>query len=340
MIGGNQIKKTQKLIFLCGHRKAGTTLIRNLLDGHTSLAVYPNDLGILYQYFPYFILNENDKSKLKSRLKKFLFDNQKHVLFSQFDEVQKNYFNLWENKFLYELDKYSVNDLKNLSKIIHLLSSTFYDFYTKMFCQSKPKYLVFKETLIEINAYNYYNLFKDIYFIQIIRDPRINFLSLIKGINNYYSKKNENINTILMGLIYRMKLSMNAAKNNLNLIGDKRYKVIKYENLVSNKTKILSEISNWLNLDMEKMLEYPTLFSKRESSNSFYNKNVNFVFDNNNNGLSKIEDKYISIIEFFLKNEMTYFQYDELMTLEKQAKYMGEFYNWSNYQYFYNDFYK
>ena len=74
--------------------------------------------------------------------------------------------------------------------------------------------------------------------------------------------------------------------------------------------------------------------------NSFYNKNVNFVFDNINNGLSKIEDKYISIIEFFLKNEMAYFEYDEAMTLEKQAKYMGEFYNWSNYQYFYNDFYK
>ena len=37
---------------------------------------------------------------------------------------------------------------------------------------------------------------------------------------------------------------------------------------------------------------------------------------------------------------MTYFQYDELMTLEKQAKYMGEFYNWSNYKYFYNDFYE
>ena len=101
-----------------------------------------------------------------------------------------------------------------------------------------------------------------------------------------------------------------------------------------------SKYSNWLNLDMEKTLEYPTLFSKQESSNSFYNKNVNFVFDNINNGLSKIEDKYISIIEFFLKNEMAYFEYDEAMTLEKQAKYMGEFYNWSNYQYFYNDFYK
>ena len=67
---------------------------------------------------------------------------------------------------------------------------------------------------------------------------------------------------------------------------------------------------------------------------------MKFVFNKSNQGLLEIDEKYISIIEYFLKNEMSYFNYDELMSLAKQTKYMGEFYNWSNYHYFYNDFYK
>ena len=43
------------LAFVCGHRKSGTTLLANLLDGHPQLAVYPVDLVLLYAYFPDFI---------------------------------------------------------------------------------------------------------------------------------------------------------------------------------------------------------------------------------------------------------------------------------------------
>ncbi len=338
----NDIKKNRpkKILFLCGHRKSGTTLIRNLLDGHSSLAAYPNDLGILFQYFPHFILNENNENKLKLRLKKFIFENQREILFKQFDKKQKECFNLWEKEFSAKLNSFYSKDLKNLNKVIDLLSKSYSNFYLNLFPSAKPKFLIFKETLIEINAYNLYKKFEDIYFLQIVRDPRTNFLSLQKGIKDYYSKKNENLNTTLMGLIYRIKLSMNAAKHNLKLIGNQRYKVIKYEELVSNKNKVLYDILGWLDIKFEKIIEIPSLFSHEVFSNSFYNKNVKFVFNKSNQGLLEIDEKYISIIEYFLKNEMSYFNYDELMSLAKQTKYMGEFYNWSNYHYFYNDFYK
>jgi len=40
------------LIFICGHRKSGTTMFHNLFDGHPDLDVYPVILNILYGYFP------------------------------------------------------------------------------------------------------------------------------------------------------------------------------------------------------------------------------------------------------------------------------------------------
>lgn len=54
----------KNLLFICGHRKSGTTLLNHLLDSHPSLAVYPHDISFLYGYFPVHI---KDRSFTKKR---------------------------------------------------------------------------------------------------------------------------------------------------------------------------------------------------------------------------------------------------------------------------------
>lgn len=60
-------------VFLCGHRKSGTTLLANLLDGHPNLAVYPTDLALLYAYFPEFVRVHQSSQERRERLKRVLF---------------------------------------------------------------------------------------------------------------------------------------------------------------------------------------------------------------------------------------------------------------------------
>ena len=47
--------KEYKVLFITGHRKSGTSMLNNLFDGHEDFLVYPNDITILYAYFPNFI---------------------------------------------------------------------------------------------------------------------------------------------------------------------------------------------------------------------------------------------------------------------------------------------
>ena len=42
----------EKATFICGHRKAGTTLLLCLLDNHPELLVYPPDSAFFYLYYP------------------------------------------------------------------------------------------------------------------------------------------------------------------------------------------------------------------------------------------------------------------------------------------------
>ena len=46
-------------IFLTGHRKSGTTLLKSLIDGHPDINVYPTDLTLLYAYFPHCKFQKN-----------------------------------------------------------------------------------------------------------------------------------------------------------------------------------------------------------------------------------------------------------------------------------------
>ena len=46
------VPSRDKVIWVMGHRKAGTTLITNLLDGHPAVSNFLVDLRILYAYSP------------------------------------------------------------------------------------------------------------------------------------------------------------------------------------------------------------------------------------------------------------------------------------------------
>ena len=56
------------IIFLTGHRKSGTTLLLRLFDSHPDIDVYPTDLSLFYQYFPYYTNNYTDRQFLIKKI--------------------------------------------------------------------------------------------------------------------------------------------------------------------------------------------------------------------------------------------------------------------------------
>ena len=62
-----------KLLFLTGHRKSGTTMFANLFDGHDDFLVYPSDICLLYAYFPYFIKQKFTLTKTEYFLNGLMF---------------------------------------------------------------------------------------------------------------------------------------------------------------------------------------------------------------------------------------------------------------------------
>ena len=67
-------KDDLNFLFLGGHRKCGTTMLLNLLDGHPELCVYPTDITMLYAYFPTYEEGDFSPSEKKDRLDAVIFD--------------------------------------------------------------------------------------------------------------------------------------------------------------------------------------------------------------------------------------------------------------------------
>ncbi|MFX1453251.1 MAG: sulfotransferase, partial [Promethearchaeota archaeon] len=101
-------------------------------------------------------------------------------------------------------------------------------------------------------------------FIHIIRDPLINLASLKKNLafrNRVF---------LPLGLVLYLQNSIKMAENNLKKYGRNVYYVLRYEDLVSKTKKYMKEISNFLNIDYQKDLCFPTINSKPATSNSMF----------------------------------------------------------------------
>ena len=135
------LSEQNPLAFLCGHRKSGTTLLSNLLDGHPQLAVYPADLALLYAYFPDFVARHTNSKERRARLERILFVDLRERLGSlplNIDALAQAFF-----------DGLSDEDLGRVETLIARLMSAFRSVAGE---GNGARWSIFKETSIEIYA--------------------------------------------------------------------------------------------------------------------------------------------------------------------------------------------
>ena len=263
-----EIKMNQEPIFIIGPHKSGTSLLRNLFDGHKDLFVIPIE-SHFFQHLGFWIDYGIRTQKPKD------YNNQ---------EIEKNYIN-WikksntipggksdsDTRGFWNLEKFkillkeNINDIrkKNFKSLIELyIESMFYSLYNKNIPENKR--IVEKSVDHAEFAIYLKKLFPKAKFIHIIRNPYSNLVSLRKF-------KSEN------GYPFMKSLMESFYNNYYYLYMNKRvietdYYIIKYEDLINNPKQSIDKISDFLNIEKHEILYKPTVNGNLWEGNSTTNK--------------------------------------------------------------------
>ena len=325
----------KKLLFITGHRKSGTTMFANLFDNHKDFLVYPSDICLLYAYYPFFIKSVFSFIKKKEIILKILSKDlgsmvKNHSVSKKFD--LKKMLKL-VNK---ALNKNNINSIKKVLKIV------FNAYENSLTNKKKYKYFVVKETSLDIFFNKLFTKKDNVKFLQIIRDPRDNYASLKSGAQKYYQKLGENEKRLLFSLINRAKLDFNFIEINKKIFGKNNYKEIKFEKLTYNPNKMMKTICKFLKVKFSNELLYPSVIGEMTKGNNYEGENFFQISSKNvNRWKQRINEHEAKIIEFYFAKEMMKYKYklSSKNTL-KNISDITDFYEWTNYNYFYFDSFK
>jgi len=314
------------LVFVCGHRKCGTTLFANLLDGHPQLAVYPFDLTLLYAYFPEYLRAHTAPAERRARLQRIVFDELAQRLPAQALDVAA-----MKERFFGGLPDDALGDPAALIGRLMAL-------FQAVAGRAGAKRGVFKETSIEIYAAEILDWFPDARFIQLLRDPRDNFAALAAGVDKHYSRLGEDHNRTLASLLNRARIGFQMARQNYARYGEARYHLLRYEDLAAAPEATMRGVAEFLGIDFDPCLLKPTVLGHPAGGNAFDGV-ASFEVSARNVGRwrERISTEDAQVIEFHLGDEMKAFGYAPAFEPAAQARAAAEFYKWQNYAYFYGD---
>lgn len=318
--------------FLCGHRKSGTSLLLNLLDGHPELSAYPVDLALLYAYFPDFVTRETNAEVRRRRLRRVLFEDATQYL-ARRNAADRLDISAVERHFFAGL---SDDDLADTGVLTARLLCAFEAAFG--IAPGSRSATLAKETSAEIYATEIASWFPEAKFIHLLRDPRDNFAALAAGVAAHYGPLGEDRNATLASLLHRARLGFRFAQVNADRFGSGRYRCIRFEDLVADPRPAMEEIARFLGVGFDPCLLIPTVLGVRTGGNN-YDGEAMFAPSDRNAGRwrERIGEFDACVIEFHLAEEMTAHGYAPAFTQAQQADAAAEFYKWQNYAYFFKD---
>ncbi len=324
--------KSLPMVFIGGHRKCGTTLFLSLFDSHPQLCVYPIDALTLYAYFPVFTDGEYTKAERLARLEQVVCRYNRQLWEERGWADRFDWGAMWP-AFRSRLGACALGDIGDvLSAQLAAFRET-----SPADC-GNARAMVVKETSIEIYANYLLNRFEGSRFLQLLRDPRDNYASLKSGLAARYGSFGDDEKSILMSLIHRYGLGMKLASVNRARFGEDRYRVLRFEDLVSEPRRVMTEVCAFLGVDFDDCLLRPSVMGKPTKGNNFENLDMSRISAiNAGRWRERITDHEARIIEFHFGDMMEQYGYERAFDVDESAAAAGDFYKWANYRYFYSD---
>lgn len=258
------------MIFICGIHKSGTSLLRNLLDGHPQLNVIPFEshffelLGsnIEYVFRKQNHINRTNKEFVNEAIRFVTSQNQHEDKLS--DSVIGKRINIdLFSRLMQKAIEIKINNTPDL--FAHYLTSI-----SKSFNSTYKANNAFVEKSVENMefAFELFHYYPNAKFIHIVRNPYSNIVSLRKY-------KHPIGPGSIVELISALKYNQYHLYNNLRRIPN--YFLVRYEDLVVDSEKTIKNICRFLNLQFDPTLLNPTSGGIHWTGNSTHKQPLNGI---------------------------------------------------------------
>ncbi|MDW3192751.1 MAG: sulfotransferase [Cytophagales bacterium] len=250
------VKKTHEFIeqpvFICGAMKTGTTLLTRLLDNHPSLLVMPGDS----HYYTNFRKFSGDYADLCHYWMQRLVNPTGQCPFWFLGESIDSYI-----KFLLYLNYFLKTDYDTFQSVVAAVfcANPNRSMSTRYWVEKKPENEWYVQWLVK--------RFPRAKFLHIVRNPLPNIAS-IKKLNEFKA-----IPFRAISYSVRLKHLMKLGVDNLESLGNGTYKIIRYEDLLSEPEKEISALAAHLDIQIDTNLTIPSENGVPAKANSMYAAN-------------------------------------------------------------------
>lgn len=250
----------QHPIFICGHPKAGTSLLRSVFDSHPQLVVYPEETIFFRRFLPKTAgLDLEGMLDLADKLLIHIFRwNAAQPVPDQEDFPGRDYSATPFEQVHQRMRELVLQQNRNSGDILSAAVMAF----GQVGGQAGPqtRWWVEKSPYNEYYADRIFKWWPEARCIHILRDPRDNFVSYRRkhpGWTPEFFARNWNRST-------------QAGLQNLARFGKERYRVVRYEDLTQNPEKELEKLTGFLQIDWDPSLVSPTRAGAQWSGNSMF----------------------------------------------------------------------
>ena len=323
-------------VFLCGHRKTGTTALLCLFDHHPELLTYPADSGFFYRVFPPCESLGKDESierLVRYTIQESLGPDGDAVgrLVAAGDKTPE------EGAALFDRPAIAAAYRAHMAAAEHTPANhlrSLMQAYGEHCGQdsSRWKGWMEKTTSTEVYAVEVAEWFPEAKFIHLLRDPRDNFGSLKSGWSDRYQNWESTQRSLLQSLIDRAGLGMRLAEVNQQALGPDRYRVLRFEDLAADPARHMADLAVFLGIANDPCLETPTVNGIPWPGNNFDGLRFKGLSAANvGKWPSRTEPWEVGVIEGHMGGVMSRFGYDLATTPAERAAACAAHYKWFNF---------
>lgn len=247
-------------IFICGHPKAGTSLLRAVFDSHPQLIVYPEETAFFRRFLPRATgLDLEGLLALADETLIHIFEwNRESPTASQAGFPDRDY-----SAISFERVRQTMRQLAG-QRCLHpgdVLSAAVLA-YGQVSKAATPatRAWVEKSPYNEYYAEQIFAWWPEARCVHILRDPRDNYVS--------YRRKHPDWQPEFFAANWRR--STHAGLENRRHFGSLRYHILRYEDLTQSPEATLRQLAGFLHIDWDPSLAAPTRAGAQWAGNSMF----------------------------------------------------------------------
>jgi len=247
-------------LFICGHPKAGTSLVRAVFDSHPQLIVYPEETIFFRRYLPQAAgLDQESRLELAERTLIHIFRwNRAQPTPDQDGFPDRDYSAISYEEVRRQMRALAGQDYRHPGDILSAAVLAYGEIsgqiseITSRWVEKSPYNEYFAQTIFE--------WWPEAICIHILRDPRDNFVS--------YRRKHLDWRPEFFAANWNR--STQAGVENQARFGPQRYFILRYEDLARSPEETLKELSDFLQIEWDAALFAPTRAGEQWQGNSMF----------------------------------------------------------------------